>query len=54
LEHIRNWNFFITPYLLEDELIGTSQPHHFCFFMDDNIPWVQSEIYARTSRLVWI
>jgi hypothetical protein len=50
LEHIRDWKSFITPYLRSDELIGTSQPHHFRFFMEDNIPRVQSKMYARTPR----
>jgi hypothetical protein len=50
LEHIRDWKSFITPYLRSNELIGTSQPHHFRFFMEDNIPWVQSKMYARTLR----
>jgi hypothetical protein len=50
LEHIRDWKSFITPYLRSDELIGTCQPHHFRFFMEDNIPRVQSKMYARTPR----
>jgi hypothetical protein len=50
LEHIRNWKSFITPYLCSDELIGTSQLHHFRFFMEDNLPRVQSKMYTRIPR----
>jgi hypothetical protein len=38
LEYIRDWKTFIIPFLRADELIGTSQPHHFCFYNDDTIP----------------
>jgi hypothetical protein len=48
LEHIRDWKSFITPYLCQDELIGTSQPRHFRFYKDGGIPRVQSKMYART------
>ena len=37
LEHIRDWKSFITPYLHQDELIGTNQSHHFCFYKDGGI-----------------
>ena len=50
LEHIRDWKSFISPYLREDEFIGTSQPQHFRFYMDGNIPRVQFKMYARTPR----
>jgi hypothetical protein len=36
LEHIRDWKSFITSYLRVDGFVGTSQPHHFRFYMDDN------------------
>jgi hypothetical protein len=48
LEHIRDWKSFITPYLRADGFIGTSQPHHFRFYMDGNIPRVQYKMYSRS------
>jgi hypothetical protein len=55
LEHIRDWKSFITPYLRHNELIGTSQPHHFRFYKDGGIPQVQSKMYERTpgGNLKW-
>ena len=50
LEYIQDWKSFITPFLCIDELIGTNQPHHFCFYIDSSIPWVQSKMYARSPR----
>ena len=50
LEHIRDWKSFITPFLRHDEFVGISQPHHFRFYMDGNIPRVQSKMYARTPN----
>jgi hypothetical protein len=50
LEYIRDWKSFITPFLCADELIGTSQPHHFRFYNDGTIPQVQSKIYARIPQ----
>jgi hypothetical protein len=50
LEYIRDWKSFIIPFLRDDELIGTSQPYHFCFYNDSTIPRVQSKMYARTPR----
>ena len=49
LEHIRDWKSFITMYLQQDGFIGTSQPHHFLFYMDNAIPWVQYKMYSRFS-----
>jgi hypothetical protein len=48
LEHIRDWKSFITPYLWQDGFIGTSQPHHFRFYMDNTIPRVQYKMYTRS------
>jgi hypothetical protein len=50
LEYIRDLKSFITPFLRADELIGTSQPHHFRFYKDSSIPRVQSKMYARSPR----
>jgi hypothetical protein len=50
-KHIRDWKSFITPYLHRDELIGTNQFHHFCFYKDDKIPQMQSKMYARTPMV---
>ena len=51
LEHIWDWKSFIIPYLQQDGFIGTSQPHHFCFYMDNIMPRVQYKMYTRS--LMW-
>jgi hypothetical protein len=55
LEYKKNWKSFITPYLSRDELIGTSQFHHFCFYKDGNLPHIQSKMYVnlKLDTFVW-
>ena len=41
LEYLKDWKSYTIPYLCTNRFLGTSQPHEFCFCMDDNISKVQ-------------
>ena len=53
LEYVWDWKSFITPHLWSglDAVIGVSKPHHFRFYLKNDMPYVQKKDYAHDAML---
>ena len=51
LEYVWDWKSFITPHLWNglDAIIGVSKPHHFRFYLKNDMPYVQKKDYAHDA-----
>ena len=51
LEYVWDWKSFITPYLWSglDAIIGISKPHHFRFYLKNDMPYVQKKDYGHDA-----
>ena len=51
LEYVWDWKSFIIPHMWSglDAIIGVSKPHHFRFYLKNNMPYVQKKDYAHDA-----
>ena len=51
LEYVWDCKSFITPHLWSglDAIIGVSKPHHFRFYLKNDMPYVQKKDYAHNA-----